>query len=172
MKKFGLLILEAVIGVMISAVIFLPSALSVMGNYRVNERLYGLDLVIYGENVRIPRIIQSFFMLSDMPARINILNSDKARWASMAGYLPMFSMAGVIAFMRTRKKGKDSWLTKAIVVFGIMACVPILNSSFVLFNASYYARWYYMPILLMCLMTAKVIAENKDDLKKDLCLFV
>ncbi|WP_418571117.1 YfhO family protein, partial [Ruminococcus sp.] len=166
MKKFGLLILEAVIGVMISAVIFLPSALSVMGNYRVNERLYGLDLVIYGENVRIPRIIQSFFMLSDMPARINILNSDKARWASMAGYLPMFSMAGVIAFMRTRKKGKDSWLTKAIIVFGIMACVPILNSSFVLFNASYYARWYYMPILLMCLMTAKVIAENKDDLKK------
>lgn len=166
MKKFGLLILEAVIGVMISAVIFLPSALSVMGNYRVNERLYGLDLVIYSENVRIPRIIQSFFMLSDMPARINILNSDKARWASMAGYLPMFSMAGVIAFMRTRKKGKDSWLTKAIIVFGIMACVPILNSSFVLFNASYYARWYYMPILLMCLMTAKVIAENKDDLKK------
>ena len=67
----------------------------------------------------------------------------------MAGYLPMFSMAGVIAFMRTRKKGKDSWLTKAIIVFGIMACVPILNSSFVLFNASYYARWYYMPILLM-----------------------
>ena len=166
MKKFGLLILEAIIGVMISAVIFLPSALSVMGNYRVNERLYGLDLVIYGENVRIPRIIQSFFMLSDMPARINILNSDKARWASMAGYLPMFSMAGVIAFMRTRKKGKDSWLTKTIVVFGIMACVPILNSAFVLFNASYYARWYYMPILLMCLMTAKVIAENKDDLKK------
>ena len=166
MKKFGLLILEAVIGVMISAVIFLPSALSVMGNYRVNERLYGLDLVIYSENVRIPRIIQSFFMLSDMPARINILNSDKARWASMAGYLPMFSMAGVIAFMRTRKKGKDSWLTKSIIVFGIMACVPILNSSFVLFNASYYARWYYMPILLMCLMTAKVIAENKDDLKK------
>ncbi len=163
MKKFGLLILEAVIGVMIAAVIFLPSALSVMNNYRVNERLYGLDLVIYSENVRIPRIIQSFFMLSDMPARINILNSDKARWASMAGYLPMFSMAGVIAFMRTRKK---HWLTKAVAVFGIMACVPILNSTFVLFNASYYARWYYMPILLMCLMTAQVLAENKDDLKK------
>lgn len=166
MKKFGLLILEAVIGVMISAVIFLPAALTVMDNYRVNERLYGLDLVIYSENVRIPRIIQSFFMLSDMPARINILNSDKARWASMAGYLPMFSMAGVIAFMRTRKKSKDNWLSKAIIVFGIMACVPILNSAFVLFNASYYARWYYMPILLMCLMTAKVLSENKDDLKK------
>ena len=81
----------------------------------------------------------------------------------MAGYLPMFSMAGVIAFMRTRRK---HWLTRAIYVFMIIACVPILNSSFMLFNASYYCRWFYMPILLMCLMTSKVIAENKDDLKK------
>ena len=164
MKNFGLLILEAVIGVMISALIFLPSCLEVLGNYRVNERLYGMDMVIYGENTRIPRIIQAFFMLSDMPARINIFgDSDKARWASLAGYLPMFSMAGVIAFMRTRKK---HWANKIITVSLVMACVPILNSAFVLFNASYYARWYYSPILIMCMMTAKVVGENKDDLKK------
>lgn len=163
MKKFGLLILEAVIGVMIAATLLLPSVLGVLANYRVNERLYGKDLIFYGENVRIPRIIQSFFMLSDMPARINILSSDNARWASMAGYLPMFSMAGVIAYMRKHKK---SWAYWAVIVFGIMACVPVLNSAFVLFNASYYARWYYMPILLMCMMTAKVLSDNKDDLKK------
>ncbi|MBR1562914.1 MAG: YfhO family protein, partial [Ruminococcus sp.] len=164
MKKFGLLIGEAVLGVLISGFILLPAIIDLFNNYRVNERLYGLDLVIYAENVRIPRIIQAFFMMSDMPARINILNSDRARWASLAGYLPMFSMAGVIAFMRTKKF--KHWATKAIVVFGIMACVPVLNSSFILFNASYYARWYYMPILIMCMMTAVVLTENKDDLKK------
>lgn len=163
LKIFGLLIFEAVVGVMISAAILIPAVIDVFSNPRVSSRLYGLDMVIYSENVRIPRIIQSFFMLSDMPARINILNSDKARWASMAGYLPMFSMCGVIAFMRTRKK---SWLTKMVAVCGIMACVPVLNSIFVMFNSSYYARWYYMPILIMCLMTAKVIDENKADLKK------
>ncbi|MBQ7070416.1 MAG: YfhO family protein [Ruminococcus sp.] len=164
MKKFGLLIFEAVVGGLISGIILLPAVIDVFNNYRVNERLYGLDLVFYGENVRIPRIIQAFFMLSDMPARINILNADRARWASLAGYLPMFSMCGVIAYMRTKKW--KNWATKAIVVFGIMACVPILNSSFVLFNSSYYARWYYMPILIMCMMTAVVLTENKDDLKK------
>ena len=148
---------------MISAAILIPAVIDVFSNPRVSSRLYGLDMVIYSENVRIPRIIQSFFMLSDMPARINILNSDKARWASMAGYLPMFSMCGVIAFMRTRKR---SWATKLVAVCGIMACVPVLNSVFVMFNSSYYARWYYMPILIMCLMTAKVIDENKADLKK------
>lgn len=163
LKIFGLLIFEAVVGVMISAAILIPAVIDVFSNPRVSSRLYGLDMVIYSENVRIPRIIQSFFMLSDMPARINILNSDKARWASMAGYLPMFSMCGVIAFMRTRKR---SWATKLVAVCGIMACVPVLNSVFVMFNSSYYARWYYMPILIMCLMTAKVIDENKADLKK------
>lgn len=163
LKLFGLLIFEAVLGVMISAAILIPAVIDVFSNPRVSSRLYGLDMVIYSENVRIPRIIQSFFMLSDMPARINILSSDKARWASMAGYLPMFSMCGVIAFMRTRKK---HWATKMTAVCGIMACVPILNSMFVMFNSSYYARWYYMPILIMCLMTAKVIDENKSDLKK------
>ncbi len=164
MKKFGLLIFEAVVGGLISGFILLPAVIDVFNNYRVNERLYGLDLVFYGENVRIPRIIQAFFMLSDMPARINILNADRARWASLAGYLPMFSMCGVIAYMRTKKW--KNWATKAIVVFGVMACVPILNSSFVLFNSSYYARWYYMPILIMCMMTAVVLTDNKDDLKK------
>lgn len=163
MKKFGLLILEAVIGVMMAAVMILPSVIGVLSNFRVSERLYGRDLIFYGDNLRIPRIIQAFFMLSDMPARINILGSDSARWASLAGYLPLFSMAGVIAYMRTRKK---NWAYWSMIVFGIMACVPILNSAFVLFNASYYARWFYMPILLMCAMTAKVLSDSRDDLKK------
>lgn len=163
MKSFGLLILEAVVGFMISACIVLPSVIDVFSNPRVSSRLYGIDMVIYNESVRIPRIIQSFFMLPDMPARINILNSEYGRWASLAGYLPLFSMCGVIAFMRTRKK---HWSTKMIIVCAIMACVPVLNSAFILFNSSYYARWFYMPILIMCLMTAKVISERKEDLKK------
>lgn len=162
-KTFGMLALESVIGVMISAIIFLPSCLDVINNPRLDNHLYGLDMVIYSENVRIPRILQAFFMVSDMPARINLLTSDKGKWASIAGYLPLFSMCGVIAFMRTKKK---NWASRIIIISLIMACIPILNSSFVLFNGSYYARWFYMPILVMCMMTAKVIGDEPDNLKK------
>ncbi len=162
LKMFGLLALESVLGVMLSCCILLPAVIDVFTNPRIDGRLYGLDMVIYSENVRIPRIIQSFFMLPDMPARVNILKSDKARWASMAGYLPLFSMCGVIAFMRTRKK---HWASRIIWICMLMAFVPILNSAYVLFNSSYYARWYYMPVLIMCLMTSKVIGERRDDLK-------
>ena len=163
MKKFFCLLFEAVIGFIISFAILLPSVIDIIENPRIASYLFGIDMVVYSENVRIPRIFQAFFMLSDMPARINILTSDKARWASLAGYLPMFSMCGVIAFMRTRKK---QWQNKLIVACIIMACVPVLNSMFILFNSSYYARWYYMPILIMCLMTAQVIDEDKFLLRK------
>lgn len=162
-KIFAALCLEAVIGVLLACFILLPSCIDIINNPRVSSRLYGMDMVIYGENVRIPRIIQSFFMMSDMPARINILKSDNGRWASIAGYLPMFSMCGVIAFMRDKAK---SWQTKLIAVCGIMMCIPWLNSTFVALNSSYYARWYYMPILIMCMMTAKIFSEDPDKLKK------
>ncbi|MBQ8966449.1 YfhO family protein [Ruminococcus sp.] len=163
-KKFVFLGIEAVIGVAISCIILLPSVLMVMNNYRVNERMIGLDYILYTDKARIARIFQAFFTLSDMPARVNIFDVDSARWASLAGYLPLFSMCGVIAYVRTHSK-KD-WLGWSVFVFTVMACVPFLNSAFTLFNASYYARWYYHPILLFALMTAKVLEEDHTQLKK------
>src|SRR5699024_4751446 len=45
------------------------------------------------------------------------------------------------------------------------AMVPVLNSSFYALNSSYYARWYYMPILLMCAATVQAIEQPDIDLK-------
>ena len=44
-----------------------------------------------------------------------------------------------------------------------MALVPFLNSAFSAFNTAYYARWYYMPILLMCLMTTTMFEDSKAN---------
>jgi len=44
-----------------------------------------------------------------------------------------------------------------------MALVPVLNSAFYAFNTSYYARWFYMPILLMCLATVSLTEDSKVD---------
>ncbi|MFA5657978.1 MAG: YfhO family protein [Oscillospiraceae bacterium] len=157
-KKFIMLGIEAVIGVMLSAVLLLPSVLSVFSNPRVDSQLTGLDMVVYSDKFRIFRIIQSFFMIPDPPARSNLFSSTTARWASIAGYLPMFSMAGVIAFIKGKKK---HWASKAVIACIVCALVPVLNSAFYMFNSSYYARWYYMPVLLMCMMTAYAL-DHKE----------
>ncbi len=159
-KKFALLALEAVLGTMIGAVLLLPSALTILGNYRVSERLYGQDMILYGDKTRIVRIIQSFFMPSDTPARPNLFAGALGKWASIGGYLPLFSMVGVISFMKARKK---HWATRIIVICTICAFIPILNSAFYTFNASYYARWFYMPILIMAMMTSYFLDDEDMD---------
>lgn len=159
-RKFWLLLLEAVLGTMTACVMLLPTAVSILGNYRVNEHLYGQSMVLYSDKTRIARIIQTFFMPVDVPARPNLFESEHAKWSSIGGYLPLFSMVGVITFMRERKK---HWAVKISLVCILCAFVPILNSAFYTFNASYYARWYYMPILIFAMMTAQTLDDADAD---------
>ncbi len=159
-RKFGGLCLEAVLGTMTACFILLPSALSILGNYRVSEHLYGQNMVLYSDKTRIARIIQTFFMPSDSPARPNLFNSDGAKWSSIGGYMPLFSMIGVITFMRTRKK---HWATRLTLICIVCAFIPVLNSAFYAFNGSYYARWFYMPILILAMMTAHTLDDEEAD---------
>lgn len=161
-KKFLSVALEAVLGVMLAAFMLLPSILAIMGNPRVGERLWGYDMIVYNDKFRLLRIIQSFLMLPDVPARPNLFDSDSAKWSSIAGYLPLFSMAGVISFMREKKK---HWASRLVIICMIFAFVPILNSAFSAFVSAYYARWFFMPILVMAMMTAYSVDNHKIDLK-------
>lgn len=158
LRKFFSIALEAVIGVMLACFMLLPAALAILDNYRIKTWLWGLDMVAYSDRTRIWRIIQSFFMLPDVPARPNLFRSDYGKWASIGGYLPMFSMAGVLAFMSQKRK---HWATRLVAVCTVCAFIPILNSAFYMLNGSYYARWFYMPILIMAMMTAYALDNPK-----------
>lgn len=158
LKKMAALAMEAVIGVCIAGIVLMPAALAVIANSRVSQGLFGQSIVLYNDKTRILRIIQSFFMIPDAPARPNLLQTNKAQWSSIGGYLPLFSMAGVITFMREKKK---HWATLLTWICILCAFVPILNSAFYMLNGSYYARWYYMPILIMAMMTAYAL-DNRE----------
>lgn len=160
--KFLGLLFEAFIGSCIACVILLPSALAILGNYRVNERLWGTDWIFYREPSRVLRVIQTFFMPSDAPARPNLFKSEGAKWSSVGGYFPLFSMLGVITFIRTHRR---HWAVKLTVFCAVCSFVPILNSMFYTFNASYYARWFFMPILILAMMTAVSLDDEKADFR-------
>ncbi len=157
-KKFLILAGEAILGTGMAAIILIPSALAIINNYRVSEYLYGTDIIAYSETTRIWRIVQSFFMIPDLPARPNLFSDGGVKWSSIGGYLPMFSMIGVISFLKCKPR---KWQSRLIKICIVCAFIPVLNSAFYMFNASYYARWYYMPVLIMALVTAQVF-ERKD----------
>ena len=148
-KKFASLAFEAVAGGLIASAILLPSALAIFGNDRLNERLYGRDMLLYTDDTIIPRVIQSFFMPPDPPANPNLFHSGYAKWASIGGYLPLFSMTGFYAFIKGKRK---HWASRLSLFLIVCAFVPCLNCAFQAFNGYYYARWFYMPILIFAMM--------------------
>ena len=45
-----------------------------------------------------------------------------------------------------------------------MAFVPVLNSAFQMLNSSiYYARWYYMLVLMLTLATIRAFESHESD---------
>lgn len=158
--SFCLLALEAVFGLLMSSVLLIPAIMTVLGNPRMSNFLLGWSGVFYGNVQRYGLILSSMFFPPDIPAYPNLFPDSNAKWSSVSLFLPLFSMTGVFAYF---KKGKKHWGKSILLISLLIAFVPLLNSSFSAFNSSYYARWFYMPILLMALLTVKALEECTDQ---------
>ena len=162
-KKFAHLALESVVGVLIGAVLFLPAALAILGNYRLSYKFKSLkDMLVYitgGKlyGTRYGHILQSLFFPPDIPSRVNFFYGHAARWSSNAAWVPVFGLSGAIAYLRYRRKSAIAWLVPLLTVF---ALVPVLNSTFFLFNSNYYARWMYMLVMIAVLLTVMALDDE------------
>ncbi len=161
-KKFLFLGLEAVIGLLLSCFLLLPSLLAIMGNPRTGNTYNGMNLFFYTSEQRYGLILESLFLPPDIPARPNFFPDSNAKWASVSAYLPLFSMTGVLVFFKNQKK---HWLKRLLLLCGVMAMIPFFFFFFHAFNANYYARWFYMPALLMVLTTCISLEETDWDYK-------
>ncbi len=149
-RDFLLLFAEAVIGVLCSCFLLLPTVLAIIQNPRVNDPPSGWNALLYDYNQRYVHILECFFFPPDIPARPNFTPDSEAKWSSLGAWLPLFSMSGVIVFLQNRRK---HWLKTFLCILFLMALVPVLNAAFQLFNMAYYARWYYMLTLMMSMAT-------------------
>lgn len=157
-SKFFTLAFEVMLGIGIGMVLFAPAVLNLMGNPRTSEHSYGMSLLVYSKAQQYFNIFWSLFVPQDTPWSPNLFTEGSIKWTSMSAFLPIVSMAGVIAYCRSRKGGSTKWILGICL---LCAMVPVLNSAFYAFNSSYYARWYYMPILFMCLATMHSL-ESED----------
>ncbi len=157
-SRFFVLLFEAVLGVLMSAILLLPSLYAIIGNARVSEFLLGWRALVYGKGQIYLNILQCFFFPPDLPARPVFFPDANIKWSSIAGWLPLFGATGILTVFITKKK---SWIKRILAVSLFMALIPVLNSAFYAFNAAYYARWFYMPLLIAALSTA-MLSEDKE----------
>ena len=160
--KFATIAFEAVLGFGMAGVMVLPSVWEVANNPRAEAKLYGWNAVVYSDSQRYLNILEAFFFPPDLPARPNFTPDSNTKWGSLAAWLPLFGMTGVIGWLQCRK---GHWLRRMIVICFFMAFIPLLNSVFQLFSASYYARWFFMFTLMNALAT--VMALGNEDIDWD-----
>lgn len=161
LKELALAILEAIIGAGIGMALALPSFFNLMNNPRVDNFASGFGLIMYGKVQQYFAIIASAFLPPDSPYLPNIFTEGAIKWTSMSAYFPIVSIAGVAAFFK--KRGWNAAKVLLLICF-VMALVPIFNSSFYAFNSSYYARWYYMPLLIAAFATLRSLEDASIDL--------
>ncbi len=155
-SKFLGLAIEAVLGLLMSAFLLLPSLITVLGNPRVDEFLNGWQGLVYSSSQRYFAILECLFFPPDIPARPNFFPDANAKWSSLGAWLPLFGMCGVLTFMQGNR---GHFVKRILGISFLMAMVPIFNSAFSAFNDAYYARWFFMPILFMALATV-ISLEN------------
>lgn len=156
LKEILQLLLAGVLGLCLSA-FFLVQVLDVIsGNTRLDDFLLGYDMVAYSEPATPLAILKSFFILPDLVGRGSLFTSEQIRNSSLSLFLPCFAVSGAIAYLRAHRKG---WQRTLLLTCLVIAFVPILNAAFALFNSEYYARWFYMPILLLSLVTVRELED-------------
>lgn len=154
LRRLPKIIFEGALGIGLAGILFLPAIVFTLQNPRLDQWLYGPSALVF-DGARYLEIIKAVLMPADiMPHQSAIYLSD---FTSSAAYLPLFGPVAVVAFVLGKKR---SWQRRLILILAVMACVPVLNSFFYMLNASYYARWFYMPVLIMALMTAQVLEDR------------
>ena len=157
-RLFVRLAFESLLGAALGFVLLWPAVLSILQNPRTIDLSSGWGFLTYSKVQQYLAILLSWILPPDSPYITSIWSEGIIKWTSMSAYLPLCSLAGAMAYWRARKGDSKKRIVAACAIF---ALVPVLNSAFYALNSSYYARWYYMPVLILCAMTASAL-ESPD----------
>ena len=154
---------ESIVGVMLAGILFVPAAISILGVPRATNPLTGISFLFYYHGSIYGMIFETLLFPAEFMPETLVFPIADIGAPSLGFYLPVFSLAGVIAFIKGSKK--DRWISVIMLASFIIMLIPGFNSMFSLFNSIYYTRWLYMPILLCCAATSRALEDNECDMK-------
>lgn len=146
----GLCFWEGILGLASAGVLLFPAIHGTLSNDRVSEHLLGqawfsmstMDWLLLLKGLLMPaEAMSNYSSVTDM------------HWMTNAAYLPLFGVLFCLAYVITKK----DWISNLLKICLVIAVIPVLNNAFMFFSVEVYRRWFYMPILIMALATARVV---------------
>ena len=162
-RKFGHLLWESVLGVAMGCLLLFPAVLSLLQNPRTIDLSSGWGFLTYAKVQQYLAILLSWILPPDSPYLTSVWSEGVIKWTTMTAYLPLCSLAGAVAYWQTRQGDSKKRIVGTCAVF---ALVPVLNSGFYALNSSYYARWFYMPVLILAAMTVNALEDPAVELDR------
>lgn len=138
---FGRVLGEGVLGTLAASILLIPSALFIISSPKASQVITGID----GLRYPLERYLTLWKALV-FPAESMIRSTSINPWdfSSASLYLPGLGLSMVLAAARTQRLAR-----RFLLVLLPLMLIPVLNSAFALFNGYYYARWFYMPLLIL-----------------------
>ena len=162
-RLFVRLAFESLLGAALGFVLLWPAVLSILQNPRTIDLSSGWGFLTYSKVQQYLAILLSWILPPDSPYITSIWSEGIIKWTSMTAYLPLCSLAGAVAYWQTRQGDSKKRIVGTCAVF---ALVPVLNSAFYALNSSYYARWFYMPVLILAAMTVNALEDPAVELDR------
>lgn len=153
-RKVISVVWECALGCLLSGVILVPSAVAMLSFSRAS----GVNAFDWSRLFSVSDFLERVRSLL-MPIESGVVHAyfgDAAKWASVAGYLPVFGLAGTLAFM---VKGKSRWLKALLVLLVAMSLYPATNAIFSGGSSVVYTRWWYALVLLLALASVMALRD-------------
>lgn len=150
------------IGVLISAFFIVQAMDGLVGNTRLGNLIQGNAFLAYESSLTIWNIIKSIFFVPELMGWQALFFNQEVSWASVSLYLPCLSIVGVIAYIRNSKNKWSDWCIRLVVIMAVIALIPGLNALFSALNTQYYARWFYIPVLILSMMTSIALEQEEE----------
>ena len=147
--------LYGLLGIGMSAILFIPNIIYVMGNPRSQSTIYLKNIVYDAREFLF--ILKGMFLPGEAMGSHSIL--IESNFYSTSCYIPLFGMIFAIAYVIKKR----DWLSKLIITLFAISFCPLMQSVFILFKGEFiYQRWWYMFVLILALATSLVIENHAD----------
>lgn len=154
LKGFIITLLAGTLGVGMACILFLPSALYILGNPRAGGKL-SLEKNLLPDLKTFLFTLKGIFFPGDtMHDHAAII---PANWNSASCWIPLSGCTLPLAYILKKR----DWLTAVIISLGVFSFSPFLSSVFVFFTQDY-KRWWYMLVLMAVLAGVKVLNQAKE----------
>lgn len=163
--KFKTILLESILGTLMAAFVLIPTFLFTLSNPRLGGGWTLIEAIKHPIKNYIEILRGFLFAPQTMSYRALLTEAD---YSSIEAYLPVVGCVLALSYLIKNYKKWDSIL---LMVCVLMMNIPILNSAFFLFNTTYYARWFYMPILILSLVSIKYLDLELNNIKDGLKIY-